>query len=167
VPILTDRGANPLAAAGIASLVGIFSIVGRLGTGFLLDRFAAHLVGAGIFLLPIVACALLFFDGANHLSQAGAAAAFGLTVGAEVDVIAYLTSRHFGLKHFGVFFGAMSGALALGVAFGPLAAGAAFDRYGSYAQFLELTMIFMAISSLALVTLGRPKFVAGDPVQAT
>ena len=52
----------------------------------------------------------------------------------------------------------MIGALALGVAFGPLAAGAAFDRYGSYAQFLVLTMAFMAASSLALATLGRPRF---------
>ena len=167
VPILTDRGADPLAAAGIAALVGIFSIFGRLGTGLLLDRFAARWVGAGVFLLPIIACALLCFDGANHLSQAVAAAIFGLTVGAEVDVIAYLVSRHFGLKNFGVFSGAMVGALALGVAFGPLGAGAAFDRYGSYAQFLVLTMAFMAVSSLALATLGRPRFGAHGQVQVS
>jgi MFS family permease len=148
VPILTDRGADPLAAAGIASLVGIFSIFGRLGTGLLLDRFPAHWVGATVFLLPILACALLFF-----------------TVGAEVDVIAYLVSRHFGLKNFGVFSGAMIGALALGVAFGPLGAGAAFDRYGSYAQFLMLTMVFMAVSSIALATLSRPRFSAQGQVQ--
>jgi predicted MFS family arabinose efflux permease len=167
VPILTDRGADPLAAAGIASLVGIFSIFGRLGTGLLLDRFPAHMVGAGAFLLPIIACALLFFDGINPLSQAVAAAIFGLTVGAEVDVIAYLVSRHFGLKNFGVFSGAMIGALALGVAFGPLGAGAAYDRYGSYAQFLVLTMAFMAISSLALASLSRPRFGAQALVQPT
>jgi MFS family permease len=158
VPILTDRGADPLAAAGIASLVGVFSIVGRLGTGFLLDRFPPQYVGAMVFVLPIVACSLLLLDGANPLSQSVAAAIFGLTVGAEVDVIAYLVSRHFGLKHFGVFSGAMIGALALGVAFGPLGAGAAFDRYGSYAEFLMLTMAFMAISSVALATLSRPRF---------
>ncbi len=111
-----------------------------------------------MFVLPIVACALLFHDGANPLSQSIAAAIFGLTVGAEVDVIAYLVSRHFGLKNFGVFSGAMIGALALGVAFGPLGAGAAFDRYGSYAQFLMLTMAFMAVSSLALASLGQPRF---------
>ena len=167
VPILKDRGADPATAAGIASLVGIFSILGRLGTGFLLDRFRGHLVGACVFLLPILACALLFFDGANPVSQAVAAAAFGFTVGAEVDVIAYLTSRQFGLKHFGVFFGAMTGALALGVAFGPLAAGAAFDRYGTYAQFLMLTMAFMAVSSLALATLGRPRFTTPGEVVAS
>jgi MFS family permease len=165
VPILTDRGADPLAAAGIASLVGIFSIFGRLGTGLLLDRFPAHWVGATVFLLPILACALLFFDGANSVSQGVAAAIFGLTVGAEVDVIAYLVSRHFGLKNFGVFSGAMIGALALGVAFGPLGAGAAFDRYGSYAQFLMLTMVFMAVSSIALATLSRPRFSAQGQVQ--
>jgi predicted MFS family arabinose efflux permease len=167
VPILTDRGADPLAAAGIASLVGIFSIFGRLGTGLLLDRFPANWVGATVFLLPILACALLFFDGANSFSQGLAAAIFGLTVGAEVDVIAYLVSRHFGLKNFGVFSGAMIGALALGVAFGPLGAGAAFDRYGSYAQFLMLTMVFMAISSIALATLSRPRFSAQGQLQAS
>ena len=158
VPILTDRGADPLAAAGIASLVGIFSLFGRLGTGLLLDRFPGYLVGAGVFLLPIIACALLYFDGANQLSQAIAAAIFGLTVGAEVDVIAYLVARHFGLKNFGVFSGAMVGALALGVALGPLGAGAAFDRNGSYAEFLVLSMAFMAVSSIALATLSRPRF---------
>lgn len=158
VPILKDRGADPLAAAGIASLVGLFSLAGRLGTGFLLDRLPAHRVGAVVFLLPIVACALLFFDGANPLSQSAAAAAFGLTLGAEVDVIAYLMSRHFGLKHFGVLFGAITGALALGSAFGPFAAGAAFDRFGSYAEFLVLTMLFMAVSSLALLTVGRGRY---------
>lgn len=167
VPILTDSGADPLAAAGIAALVGIFSVVGRLGTGLLLDRFPANWVGATVFLLPIVACAMLLFDGANPLSQGMAAAIFGLTVGAEVDVIAYLVSRHFGLKNFGVFSGAMIGALALGVAFGPLGAGAAFDRYGSYAQFLMLTMAFMAASSLALATLGRPRFNAQGHDQAS
>jgi MFS family permease len=163
VPILKDRGADPLAAAGIASLVGLFSLFGRLGTGFLLDRLPAQRVGAVVFLLPIVACALLYFDGANPMSQSIAAAAFGLTLGAEVDVIAYLMSRHFGLKHFGVLFGAITGALALGSAFGPLAAGAAFDHYAGYAPFLLLTMALMAASSLALATLGQPRFVAhGD-----
>jgi MFS family permease len=158
VPILTDRGADPLAAAGIASLVGVFSIIGRLGTGYLLDRLPGHLVGAAVFVLPILACGLLFWNGSNPVSQSIAAAIFGITVGAEVDVIAYLASKHFGLKNYGVFFGAMTGALALGVAFGPLAAGAAYDRFGSYGEFLALTMVFMALSSVALATLGRPRF---------
>lgn len=158
VPILTDNGAEPLTAAGIAALVGVFSIIGRLGTGALLDRFPAHVVGAGAFLIPLVACLLLLFDGESRASQAAAAAFFGLTVGAEVDVIAYLATRHFGLEHFGALFGALVTALALGTALGPLAAGATFDRYESYAPFLVLTMVLMASSSVALATLSRPPF---------
>ena len=95
VPILTDAGAAPLAAAGIASLIGIFSIVGRIGTGLLLDRFPGHIVGAIAFMLPIIAAVLLLFDGANPLSQSVAAAAIGLTVGSEVDVIAFLAVETF------------------------------------------------------------------------
>jgi MFS family permease len=156
VPILTDSGATALSAAGIASLIGIFSIIGRLGTGFLLDRFPGHMVGAVAFLIPILACVLLLVDGASHLNQAVAAAIFGLTVGSEVDVIAYLAAKHFGLKHFGALYGVLQTALALGTAFGPLAAGAVFDRYTSYAPFLILTTVLMAISAIALFSLGPP-----------
>lgn len=162
VPILTDQGADRLGAAGIAALVGIFSLIGRLGTGFLLDRLPGHIVGALIFLFPVISCALLLLDGADPVSQAISASLFGLTVGAEVDVIAYLTSRHFGLKSYGMIFGAMMGALAIGTALGPLAAGAAYDMYQGYSEFLLLTIAGMLASSLALATLGnRPVALRG------
>lgn len=156
VPILRASGAAPLAAAGTASLVGIFSIVGRLGVGFLLDRLPGRIVGACAYLVPIAGAALLLFDGDNPVSQTVAAALFGLTLGAEVDVIAYLASRYFGLRNFGGLFGGMVAALSLGTAFGPLAAGATFDRFGGYAPFLILTIVLMALSSLALASLARP-----------
>jgi len=153
VPILTDSGATPARAAGISSLIGIFSIVGRLGTGFLLDKFPGHKVGAAAFLIPIVACLLLLFFGANPFSHAAAAMIFGLTVGSEVDVIAYLAAKHFGLKSFGALYGVLQMALAAGTAFGPLAAGAVFDSYGSYRPFLMLTIVLMASSAIAIFSL--------------
>lgn len=155
VPILTDRGATALGAAGVASLVGLFSLVGRLTTGLLLDRFRANYVGAAVFMLPVISCALLIADGASPASQTIAAAFFGFTLGAELDVIAYLTARHFGLRNYGVLLGTMTGALAIGTALGPLAAGAAFDIYGSYLEFLMLTAALMGISGVAVAALGR------------
>jgi predicted MFS family arabinose efflux permease len=160
VPILRDRGADPIAAAGIAGLVGITSIGGRLGTGFLLDRLPARIVGAVVLALPILGWALLLLNGADHLTQAAASIILGISLGAEVDVIAYLMSRHLGLKRAGVFMGGMVSALALGSAFGPLAAGAVHDAYGSYAPFLMLSIGCAAVSSLALTTLGPPRFAA-------
>jgi predicted MFS family arabinose efflux permease len=155
VPILRGAGAEPLAAAGTASLVGIFSIIGRLGVGLLLDRFPARVVGACAYLVPIGGGALLLLDGAHPVNQTVAAALFGLTLGAEVDVIAYLASRYFGLKNFGGLFGGLVAALSLGTAFGPLAAGAVFDRFGGYEPFLVLTIILMALSSVLLASLRR------------
>ena len=162
VPILKDRGAEPMSAAAIASLVGIFSIIGRLATGFMLDRFRASLVGAAVFLLPIIACALLIFAGSSWLAQVAAASVIGLTLGSEVDVIVYLTTRHFGLKNFGALYGGLLTALSLGTASGPLVAAAIYDEYGSYQVFLVLTMAFMAGSSLALGSLPRPTLDANE-----
>ena len=169
VPILKGQGADAMAAAGVAALVGVFSIVGRLGTGMLLDRFRAAYVGAGAFLLPIVACALLIGAGDNPLAQSVAAAVVGLTLGSEVDVIVYLTTRHFGLKNFGTLYGGLLTALSLGTAFGPLAAAAVYDATGSYEPFLWLTVLAMASSALALASLPNMAFRPGaepSPVPA-
>lgn len=160
VPVLTDRGAEPLAAAGIASLVGICAIIGRLGTGLLLDRFPGQFVGASIFALGVAACALLLLLGHAPAAQTAAAAMIGLTLGAEVDVIAYLGARHFGLRSFGVLFGGLVSALALGAALGPLAAGLTFDVHGTYEPFIIGAIVLMTVSSGALASLGPPRFAA-------
>jgi predicted MFS family arabinose efflux permease len=162
LPILTDHGVSRTAAASVASMIGLFSIVGRLATGYLLDHFRASSVGAIAFLLPIVSCLLIEFAGTQAVAQLIAAAFIGLALGSEIDVVVYLTTRHFGLKNFGAIYGGLLAALSFGTAFGPLAAAAVFDHYGSYSPFLLATIIFMAISSLALATLPQPAFATVD-----
>lgn len=153
VPILTDRGISVIEAAGVASLIGIFSLIGRLGTGFLLDRFPPYNVGGIAFLIPLVGCALLLSGAGGAAGYAIAAATFGLTLGAEVDVIAYLAAKYFGMKNFGALYGAMTSALCLGTAFGPLVAGAIYDATASYTYFLFIVAGLMATSALLLFSL--------------
>jgi len=43
-PLLTDRGISAQRAAFAISLLGAANLIGRLGTGWLLDRFPAILV---------------------------------------------------------------------------------------------------------------------------
>lgn len=155
VSILTDRGADPVAAAGVASLIGLFSIFGRLATGMLLDRFEASKVGAVVFLLPVLACLLLAGSGGYGV-QAFAAALIGLTLGAEIDVVAYLVTRHFGLRSFGALYGGLLAALSIGTALGPIGAAQVFDRTGSYLPFLWTAAGLLVVASLALLSLPKP-----------
>jgi MFS family permease len=153
IPILTDRGIGKLEAAGLASLVGFSSIAGRLATGALLDRYRASLVGAVIFLLPVAGSLLLIFGGAHAGMISVAAICVGLTLGAEVDVIVFLTTRYFGLKNFGELYGGLLAAFSIGTATGPLCASMIFDSSGNYLLFLWLTIGFMVTSSVALLSL--------------
>lgn len=157
VPILTTGGIGKMQAAGIAALIGLSSLAGRLGTGVMLDRFPASLVGAGVFLLPVLGSLTLILTGTSSGGAAVAALLVGLTLGAEVDVIVYLTTRHFGLKSVGALYGGLLAALSIGTATGPLGASRIFDLTGGYTPFLWLTIGMMAASSLLLATLPRPQ----------
>lgn len=156
IAIQVDGGMEATAAGVLAFWIGIFAIIGRLGTGFLLDRLRASLVGAAIFCLPILACLGFLFLGPE--GALASAVLIGLTVGAEVDVIVYLATRHFGLKAFGALYGGLLVALSLGTALGPLAANMLYDATGTYDQFLWGAIGAMAVSVACLASLPRPAF---------
>jgi MFS family permease len=161
VPILTDSGASPMDAAGIASIIGIAAIAGRVAMGVLLDRYSASMLGGAVCTLPAISCVLLLVNGTDPLTQMLAAALLGLTVGGEIDVIAFMTTRQFGLKNYGTIYGAMTSAMNIGTATGALLAGAIYDAQGSYDAFLYVTIAAMLSSSLAFATIGKPRFAAG------
>jgi len=81
----------------------------------------------------------------------------GLTLGAEVDVIVYLTTRFFGLKNFGALYGGLLAALSIGTATGPLVASVIFDQTASYDPFFWLAIGLLLLSSLSLFTLPTPQ----------
>ncbi len=163
VSILSEHGIGALEAAGVASLVGVSAIVGRLTTGVLLDRFQASLVGAVAFLLPMISGVLLIFGGDNIPVHATAAILIGLTLGAEVDVLAYIITKYFSLRNFGALFGGLVMAISIGGAIGPAFAAGIFDRYHTYAPFLWYVVAILFASSLTLASLPRPNALGSVP----
>jgi predicted MFS family arabinose efflux permease len=155
VPMLTGAGASAMTAASAASLIGVFSIVGRLGAGLLLDRLPSQVVGVGSTLAPVVGALVLLWGGAGEAGFLIAAASFGLTLGSEFDLMSYLCARQFGLKKYGAILGFMMGAIAFGGVVGPLAASAAFDRFGDYSAFLMIMVALMLAASLLIATVRR------------
>lgn len=156
MPILAGWGMVAIDAAWLASLIGLSSIAGRLGTGYLIDRFRASHVGALVFLLPVIAVLLLLYGQGSVAAPAAIAIMLGLTLGAEVDVIVYLTTRFFGLASFGALYGGLLTALSIGTATGPLAASMIYDATGSYDRFFILAIAMLLLSSLCLFTLPKP-----------
>jgi predicted MFS family arabinose efflux permease len=131
VPVLLARGLTPATAAGIAGLLGIGSITGRLVGGLLLDRFDAAKVAAASVAMPVVTVALLLtFPGAQVAALA--CLILGLAVGTEVDCCAYLAARHFGLRSFGTLFGTMNGLMLFGNGLAPVLANHVYDVTKSY-----------------------------------
>lgn len=154
VPLLELGGLNRATAAAAAGFIGIGSICGRLTGGFLLDRISGALVAAVAFSLPIVVCLwLLNFDGSVGAAFA-IAFILGFSLGGEVDVLAYLTSRYFGLRNFGTLFAIIVALQTVALGIGPLIAGYVYDTYQNYQPLLwGLIPVFVIVSVLA-ATLG-------------
>lgn len=151
VPMLIDRGVAPAQAARVAALVGMAVLFARLVVGWLFDRFHAPRVACLFLASPVIACVILWMQGPAIL----AALMLGLAAGAEVDMLAYFTSRYAALENYGATYGLVLGLFSLGAAFGPPLFGAAVDATGN----ADLGLVicgFALVGVLALVaSLGR------------
>ena len=154
VPLLRDAGLDASQAARIAALVGIGVVMGRLGIGWAIDRFFAPRVAALIFGIAASGCLLLQVGGIPQARMA--AFLVGFALGAEVDLLAFLTSRYFGLRHYGFIYAVVYAFFWAGMALGPAAAGLLFDAHGNYA--LALWLIIASLLAGAASALSLPKF---------
>jgi cyanate permease len=155
--LLSDRGASPAAAALAVSTVGLALLIGRAGTGFFLDRYFGPHVALVLFSIAALGIALLWTAGAGAFARLGAFLV-GLGLGAEVDIIAYLISRYFGLRSLGTSFGFAFGAFVLASGVGPLIMGFVFDRTGSYDAPLAGFFIAMITAAALMASLGPYRF---------
>jgi len=151
--LLADAGVAPATAGLIASLGGIGLIVGRVATGWLIDRAFAPWVAAGMMAISAAClCAMGLFGAA----AAGlGAVAIGLSIGAELDLVGYLIARYFGLRAYGRIYGLLYAALLAGSAASPVAYGAVADRAGSYTPALFAAAAGLAVSAVLFLTLRR------------
>jgi predicted MFS family arabinose efflux permease len=158
VPVLLARGMTSTTAAGIASLLGIGSITGRLVGGVLLDRFDAAKVATVSVAMPIVTVALLLAFPGDRVA-ALACLVLGLSVGTEVDCAGYLAARHFGLKSFGTLFGALNGLMLFGNGIAPVLANHVYDVTRSYDIVLWAQIPACLMTMLLFLLLGPyPQF---------
>jgi MFS family permease len=162
-PVLRALGHDAITAADTAALMGFGSVVGRIGGGFLLDRFDARLVAAISVAAPIVTAMMLLAGGEDRLVASAACLFLGLAIGAEVDACAYLAARHFGLSNFGALFGTINGLMLFGNGVAPFAANYVYDVTGSYSSVLWAQVPACLLAAALFLALGRYPDAAANP----
>lgn len=155
VPIMKSFGHPALTAASVAGLAGVSTIIGRMVGGYLLDRISGNVVAGVSVAMPIASSLLLLLFPGSIEACAAAALILGLGLGAELDAVAYLTTRHFGMRSFGVLFGVVGGTLGLATGVGPTLLNHVYDVTGSYAPAIWAFIPTCVVGSLLFFTLGR------------
>ena len=159
--LLTDRGMTPGDAALCVSMIGGSSVLGRIGVGWLLDRFFGARVALVVNLITAAGIFLLAHAG-SFPAGCLAAALIGIGAGGEAAITPYLLTRYFGLRAFSTLYGLTWTFYAAAGAIGPVILGRAFDLTGSYTSLLVVLAVALALA--AAMNLLLPKYASSTAV---
>lgn len=155
--ILLDKGYSDITATGFftgAGLIGLSTLSGRLIGGWLVDHFWAPMIAFIFMSVPAIGCYILMQDyglGVNAL----ALILIGLAAGVEFDMMAYLTSRYFGMKSYGRIYGLVYAAFALGSGTSPVIFNILRGDDTDYARVLAFAAVGFVIGGAMLLSLGK------------
>lgn len=155
--ILIDRGFSSAQGVAALSMVGIGSIIARLSSGVMMDRFSVALPATLFLGGQALGCVLIIADAGLPMTIAGAMLV-GAGLGAESDLMPYILRRSFGMRAFGRTFGLSFTMLSLGTVIGPGATGLIFDRTGSYTPMLIIFAISGVCAAVLISLLGSRRF---------
>lgn len=155
VAYMIGRGFDPVLAAGLAGLVGVASLPGRLVFNLLGERFGPQPM--------LVICTLLQASGALLLATAGSrfwlwayVAVYGAAFGAVSPLRASTMADQFGRRSYGAITAAGGLPIAFLGASGPLLAGVLYDRLGGYELVLWSVVGAFTLSAAAVALTPRP-----------
>ncbi|MEJ7935968.1 MFS transporter [Sphingobium sp. AN558] len=165
IPALTDGGFSAANAAIAQGSLAAAILAGRLLVGLLVDRFWAPAVGAIFLTPPAIGCLILMSD-PSLIAAICAAAMIGMAAGAELDLLALLISRYFGLRPFARIFSYMSAMISVGGGVGPLLFSWIREFTGSYQASFTMTAGLFLLGGPLLMTLGRYPQLAENEAKA-
>ncbi len=149
-----DLGVSDALAVGLVGLIGIGSLTGRFAIGGLADRLGRKrtltLMQASMGLSY-----LLWIAASGYVAMAVFALWMGVSYGGIVSLLPALCMDFFGARAVAAILGTLYTGAAVGNLLGPWAAGAVFDRFGSYTPVIWGCIAGSAIATLAAMRLGH------------
>jgi len=85
----------------------------------------------------------------------GAVLMIGLGQGAEIDIVAFMIARYFGLRSYATIYSLSTLGIALGVAMGASLIGMAYDHFGGYDIALMACSGSFFLAALFYLMMGR------------
>lgn len=153
--IMSSEGLERATIAGIAAIMGITVVIGRLGVGVLVDRFWAPAVACVFFAFPTIGMCMLLTMDVGYFAALTVAIFIGLAAGAELDMLAYLTGRYFGPRHYPAIFGAVYAAFTVGSGIAPVIFGASAQANRGYDQILTISVVLLILAMVLFLMLGK------------
>ena len=151
--LLTDIGYTPaVAASTLGSAIGL-SVIGRVVSGALSDRFGTQWIcSILVALITLSAAVLLWAD--HRWVLIAFSLSFGLGLGGYNVLLPLLVGMCFGLKAFSKILGVVILAATIGSSLGPLVVGMLFDVHGDY-RIALLVLITLGVVGMITVTFIR------------
>lgn len=157
IPLLIDSGVTPATAAVVQSVFGIAMMVGRLGTGYVIDRVFAPRVMIVVSIGAAIAC-VMYAAGVQGALVFLCACLIGLVVGAEFDVLAFMIKRYFGMVAYGKLYGVIFAVFQFGAGIGAAALPISRGYYGSYTPGLYAFGVILVLAALVFSRMERYTF---------
>jgi sugar phosphate permease len=159
-----DLGVPAMAAASMLGLSGGTSLIGRIGSGLLADRFGGKPALTGMLAFQALALAGYLVT-ATPGPLFALALVFGVAYGGAMPLYALVAREFFGARAIGTAFGGIFFVSCIGMGLGAYSGGAIHDALGSYATlYLASTLIGAAAVVVALGL--RPPRLAPAPTAA-
>ncbi len=153
IPFLTDRGMNPLVAAGTMSIYVSASIPARFLGGVIADRVRTsriRFILAGAYALESLGVTLFLFNQQSMTALYMFFILYGLGMGAALTLTPILRARYFGRMAFGTIAGFSRGInVPVGV-MGPILAGWIYDTTGDYIWAFTLFALLLGTSAVVM-----------------
>jgi sugar phosphate permease len=133
IPACHDYGIPEVRAAGLLAVMGVFDLVGTIGSGWLSDRISGRYLLFAYYVLRGLSLLCLPYTLAHGQSDLNWFAVFyGLDWVATVPPTVRLTSDCFGRENAGVIYGWIGAAHQLGAALAAAGAGSIRTAFGDY-----------------------------------
>jgi MFS family permease len=162
VPAMHDHGMGATTAAGLLAIVGLFDIIGTIGSGWLTDRMNPRILLAIYYALrgiALIALPLILGPGVDP-PVILVMILFGLDWVATVPPTATLCREIYGIERGAIIFGWVFAAHMIGAAVAAAASGAIREQMGDYFTAWILAAILALAAGAAALAIPRVRVAA-------